>query len=116
MRRRDLRSGASTRCSPGAEHGGVATLHDARDPMPDHDLAPALLHTPRISMRHAHIINNACVGGEDGLDPSGVWLDLAQPLRPDQLKPFDAVGCATTIQIIEPWKLALVQRDDELAA
>ena len=48
--------------------------------------------------------------------PAGVRLDLAKPVRVEPAQPGHPVLAAAALEFVEPGKLALVARHDQLAA
>src|SRR5579862_3970035 len=65
---------------------------------------------------HGRKINDALLRYSNGLDPGGVWLELANPLRPDNLQSLEAVRSSPLVEVVESRNLLARCGDDNLSA
>ena len=65
---------------------------------------------------HGRKINDALLRYSNGLDPGGVWLELANLFRSNDLQPLEAVRSSPLVEVVESRNLLARCGDDNLSA
>jgi len=89
---------------------------DAGDGAPQRQLAAGAAHVVGHRPRHGTEVDDPGVGRVQAGDARAVGLELSDLLGPQAAQAGHLVGAAATLELVEARELALVQRDDDLAA
>ena len=79
-------------------------------------MAAGLQEVGGVGLGDLCVVDNACLGGVEGGDTSGVRLKTFQFVGADSSKTGDAIGNTASVKLFEGWNFRFVNGDDYLAA
>ncbi len=98
------------------DDGRAAATDEPDDLAAEQQLASRGAHVLRVCVGDPREVDDRRLRRVERPDARGVRLELAQPLRPDQLDARHAVRERAAVELVEPRQLVLARRDDDLAA